>query len=59
MHHHPETLLALHKERHARLEADAALYALVKPLRRHRRRWQWRRARPLKPVRVRLRPLPR
>jgi ribosomal protein L16/L10AE len=55
MYHHPETLLALHKERHARLEANAARYALTRSLRRRRRRW-WRRPTPQHPP-VRLKPL--
>jgi hypothetical protein len=56
MHYHPETLLVLHKERQARLEAEAARHALIKGLRRRRRR-RWRRSSPLKPLPVRLRPL--
>ena len=56
MHYHPETLLVLHKERQERLEVEAARYALIRNLRRRRRRW-WSRSRPLKPVPVRLRPL--
>ena len=38
MHHHPNLLLALHDERQARLERDAARYALTQALRRRRRR---------------------
>jgi hypothetical protein len=56
MHYHPETLFVMHKERQSRLEIDAARYALIKGLRRRRRRW-WRRPRPLKPAPVALRPL--
>jgi hypothetical protein len=56
MHYHPETLLVLHKERQARLEVEAARHALVKALRR-RRKWRWRRSRPLKPAPAWLRPL--
>ena len=52
MHYHPETLLVMHKERQGRLEIDAARYALMKGLRRRRRR-----LRPSRPVPVRLRPL--
>ena len=51
MHYHPETLLVLHKERQERLEVEAARYALIKGLRRRRKR------RPSRPVPVRLRPL--
>ena len=56
MHYHPETLLVLHKERQDRLEVEAARYALMKNLRRRRRRWFRRRSRPLKPAPVALRP---
>jgi hypothetical protein len=56
MHYHPDTLFALHKERQDRLQVEAARYALIKGLRRRRRRW-WRRPGPLKPIPVRLRPL--
>ena len=56
MHYHPETLLLLQKERQDRLEREAPRHALIKPLRRHRRKW-WRRPSPLKPVPARLRPL--
>jgi hypothetical protein len=56
MHYHPETLLVLHKERQDRLEAEAARHALVKSLRRRRRRWR-RRPGALQPLPVRLRPL--
>lgn len=52
MHYHPETLLVLHQERQSRLETEAARHTLMKTLRR-------RRPRRLKPVPVRLRPLPR
>jgi hypothetical protein len=45
MHHHPEFLLVLHKERQARLEVEAARHALIRSLRRRRRRW-WRRPEP-------------
>ncbi len=38
MHYHPETLLVLHKERQRRLEVKAARQALIKSLRRRRRR---------------------
>ena len=38
MHHHPETLLVLHKERQSRLEVEAARHRLLKSLRRRRRR---------------------
>ena len=41
MHYHPEALLVLHKERQARLEVEAARYAVIRALRR--RRWWWRR----------------
>ena len=58
MHYHPETLLILHKERQDRLEVEAARYTLLNTLRRRRRRW-WRRRSRLKPVPVRLSPLPR
>ena len=52
MHYHPETLFVLHKERQDRLEVDAARYALMKGLRRRRKR-----LRPSRPVPVRLKPL--
>ena len=58
MHYHPETLLVLHKERQDRLEVEAVRHSLVKSLGRRRRRW-WRRTSRLKPVPVRLKPLPR
>ena len=54
MHHHPETLLALHKQRQTRLEREAARDALVRSLTRRRvaspptqflrRRWKRRSA---------------
>jgi len=56
MHYHPETLLVLHKERQARLEAEAARHALLKTFRRRDPKRTRRRSR-LKPVPVRLRPL--
>ena len=56
MHHHPDTLFLLHKERQARLEVEAARYALTRGLRR-RHKWRWRRSRSLKPVPAPLRPL--
>ncbi|HYH49694.1 MAG TPA: hypothetical protein VEG38_09110 [Acidimicrobiia bacterium] len=58
MHYHPETLLVLHRERHGRLEVEAARYAFLKSLRRHRRGriWRGRRVR-LKPAPVAVRPL--
>ena len=58
MHYHPETLLVLHKERQERLEVEAARHTVMKTLRR-RRKSRWRRPGRLKPVPVRLRPLPR
>jgi hypothetical protein len=55
MHFHPETLLVLHKERHDRLEEEAARRALRKSLRRRRRVWRRRPAR-LRPAPVAFRP---
>ena len=51
MHHHPETLLVLHKERQHRLEQEAARYAFTRSLRRRRRLWRRRPARQLPPLR--------
>jgi hypothetical protein len=55
MYHHPDVILALHKERQHRFEVEAARYALVRSLRR-RRQWWRRRPRPA-PMPVRLEPL--
>ena len=55
MYHHPETLMVMHKERQARLEVEAARYALTKTLsRRYRTRRRRRRDLTLP---VRLKPL--
>ena len=51
MHYHPETLRVLHKERQARLEIEAARFALLRSL-RGRRRVRWRRPPRFKPVPV-------
>ena len=37
MHHHPNTILAMHHERQHRLEVEAARFALTRSLRRRRR----------------------
>jgi hypothetical protein len=52
MHHHPETLLVMHKERQARLETEAARYALTRALLRRRRTLRRRRPEPSVPVRL-------
>lgn len=53
MHYHPETLLVLHKERQARLEAEAARHALMRTLRRRRRTRRRRTRDRILPVRLR------
>jgi hypothetical protein len=55
MYHHPETLMVMHKERQARLEVEAARYALIRAL--LRRRPILRRRKPDLTLPVRLRPL--
>jgi len=53
MHHHPEVVMVMHKERQARLEVEAAHHALTRALRRRRRTLRRRPGESTLPVRLR------